>query len=134
MAFGVIIPTPGPTTSDSVGLLINGNVHDTLDHVDTFSFTSSRTIKFFFKLCESSCNSGSGNDKNGNPDSLDISIAYFDVIDAAGNIMMSTQAKSSTENYIEMCVDGGVITYIKVVANDTMNAPQDYKITAFETR
>ena len=39
MAFGVIIPTPNSTTADSVGIIIIGNVHDTLDPVDTFSFT-----------------------------------------------------------------------------------------------
>ena len=132
MAYGVTIPTPGPTTADSVGIAIGGNIHDTLDPVDTFSFTSSWSIKFFFKLCESTCNYASGNDRNGNPDSLDVSIAYFDVIDAAGNTMMSTQANNSTENYVEMCVDGGVITYIMVIANNTMNASQHYGISAFE--
>ena len=131
MAYGVIIPTLGPT-AHSVGLLIGGNIHDTLDRVDVFSFTSSRSIKFFFKLCESSCNSALGNDRDGNPDSLDNAIAYFDVLDAAGNIMMSTQANNSTDNYGEVCVDGGVITYIMVTANNTVTAPQDYRITAFE--
>ena len=132
MAYGVTIPTPS-STANSVGIIIRGNVHDTLDRVDTFSFTSSRTIKFFFKLCESTCNVASGNDRDGNPDSLDISIAYFGVLDAAGNIMMSTQANNSTENYLELCVDGGVITYIMVAASNTMNAPQNYSISAFET-
>ena len=132
-AFGVPIPTPGPNI-DSVGLLVNGNVHDTLDRVDTISFTSSRTIKFFFKLCESSCNIASANDKNGNPDSLDTSIAYFDVLDAAGRTMASTRINVSTENYAELCVEGGVITYIMVIANDTMNTVQEYVITAIESR
>ncbi len=131
-AFGVIIPTPGPNV-DSVGLLVNGNVHDALDRVDTISFTSSRTIKFFFKLCESSCNFASGNDKNGNPDSLDTSIAYFDVLDAAGRTMASTRTNVSTENYAELCVEGGVITYIMVIANDTMNTVQEYVIAATES-
>ncbi len=130
MANGLTIPTPGPTTA--VGIVIRGSVHDTLDRVDTFSFTSSRTIKFFFKLCESICNIASGNDKNGNPDSLDTSIAYFDVLDAAGRTMTSTRTNVSTENYAELCVDGGVITYIMVIATDTMNAPQEYKMTAIE--
>ena len=130
-AFGVTIPTPGPN-ADSVGLHVNGNVHDTIDRVDTISFTSSRTIEFFFKLCESSCNIASGNDKNGNPDSLDTSIAYFDVLDAAGRTMTSTRTNVSTENYAELCVDGGVITYIMVIATDTMNALQEYKMTAIE--
>jgi hypothetical protein len=44
-----------------------------------------------------------------------------------------TPANDSTENYVETCVDGGVITYIAVYANDTMNAPQDYVISASET-
>jgi hypothetical protein len=83
-------------------------------------------------LCESSCNVAQGNDKNGNPDSLDISMAYFDVLDAAGNIMMSTQANDSTENYLELCVDGGVITYVMVAANNAMNAPQNYQMSIFE--
>ena len=83
-------------------------------------------------MCESICNIASGNDKNGNPDSLDTSIAYFDVLDAAGRTMTSTRTNVSTENYAELCVDGGVITYIMVIATDTMNAPQEYKMTAIE--
>ena len=131
-AFGVAIPTP--TADESVGLFVSGGVHDSLDPIDTISFTSSRTIKFFLKLCEDTCNIASGNDMNGNPDSLDTSIAYFDVLDAAGQIMTSTRTNASTENYAELCVEGGVITYIMVNANDTMDAIQDYNITAMEAR
>jgi hypothetical protein len=132
LAYGVTIPTPAQA-GDRVGILIGGDVIDAIDGVDTFSFTSSRSKQFFFKLCEATCNTGSGNDKNGNPDSLDVSIVYFSVLDAAGNVLMTTQASNSTDNYGELCVDGGVITYIAVSANNTMNALQDYKISAFET-
>ena len=132
MAYGVTIPTPA-RAGDRVGILIQGAVIDAADSADTFSFTSSRSKQFFFKLCESICNTGSGNDKDGNPDSLDVSIAYFSITDAAGNVLMTTQANNSTENYGELCVDGGVITYIVVFANNTMNALQDYNMSAFET-
>jgi hypothetical protein len=130
-AFGVTIPTP--TADKSVGLLVIGSVHDSLDPIDTISFTSSRTIKFFIKLCEDSCNIAAGSDRDGNPDSLDTSIAYFDVLDAAGVIMASTGANNPTENYKELCIEGGVITYLMVNANDTLNAAQNYKISAMET-
>ncbi len=130
-AFGVAVPTP--TASQSVGLLVLGNVHDTSDLVDTISFTSTRTIKYFVKLCEDSCNIGSGNDKDGNPDSLDISVAYFDVLDASWMVIGSTRTNVSTENYTELCIEGGVITYIQVIANNTLNAAQDYRISAMET-
>jgi hypothetical protein len=130
-AFGVAVPTP--TASQSVGLLILGSVHDTSDPVDTISFTSTRSIKYFVKLCEGSCNGGSGNDKDGNPDSLDTSIAYFDVMDASGMVIGSSLTNVSTENYTELCIEGGVITYIQVIANNTLNAAQDYRVSAMET-
>jgi hypothetical protein len=130
-AFGVAIPSP--TASQSVGLLVLGSVHDSLDPIDTIAFTSTRSIKFFIKLCEDSCNTASGNDKDGNPDSLDTSIAYFDVLDAAGMVMGSTRSNISTENYAELCIEGGVITYIQVIAGNTLNAAQGYRVSAMET-
>jgi hypothetical protein len=132
MAYGVNMPTPAQP-EDRVGVLIRGDVSDVIDGADIFAFTSSRSKQFFFKLCESICNSGGGNDRNGIPDSLNTSIAYFSVLDAAGNVMMTTQANNPTENYGELCVDGGVITYIAVFANNTMNALQEYSLSAFET-
>jgi len=129
-AFGVAIPSP--TASQSVGLLVLGSVHDSLDPIDTIAFTSTRSIKFFIKLCEDSCNGASGNDEDGNPDSLDTSIAYFDVLDAAGMVMGSTRSNISTENYAELCIEGGVITYIQVIAGNTLNAAQGYRVSAME--
>jgi hypothetical protein len=131
-AFGVVVPTP--TASQSVGLLVLGAVHDSLDQVDTISFTSTRTIEYFVKLCEDSCNSGGPNNKDGNPDSMDTAIAYFDVLNAAGSVIGSTRTNLATENYARLCVAGGVITYLQIVARDTMNAVQEYKITAMEAR
>ncbi len=130
-AFGVAIPTP--TADRGVGLLVGGTVHESADRIDVISFTSTRTIRFFVKLCEDSCNIGFGNDQNGNPDSLDTSIAYFDVMDASGMVIGSSLTNVSTENYTELCIEGGVITYIQVIANNTLNAAQDYRVSAMET-
>ena len=132
VAYGVTLPTPAQA-GDRVGLVINGTVHGIADRMDTFSFASSRSRTFFFKLCESTCNMGSGNDRFGNPDSLDVWIAYFSVLDASGNVLITTETNQRTENYVRLCVPGGVITYIRVVANNTMNALQNYKISAVET-
>ncbi len=118
---------------DRVGTIVLGSINDTSDLVDTFSFTSSRTIPFFFKLCEASCNTGSGNDKDGNPDSLDVMLANLSVIDANGNVMMTTNGNNRTENYGEVCVEGGVITYIAVRADNTMSSDQEYRVSAFES-
>jgi hypothetical protein len=129
-AFGVSIPTPAP--DQSVGLLVGGSVYDSLDQVDTISFTSTRTIEFIVKLCEDICNSAAPNDKDGNPDSLDLSIAYFDVLDAAGSVVGSSRNNASTENYAGLRIEGGVITYVQVFARDTLSATQKYKLTAFK--
>ena len=60
----VNLPTPA-APEDRVGIIVLGSINDTSDLADTFSFTSSRTKQFFFKFCEASCNTGSGNDKDG---------------------------------------------------------------------
>ena len=131
-AFGVVVPAP--TASQSVGLLVLVNVNDSLDPVDTISFTSTRTIEYFVKLCEDRCNSAAPLNRDGNPDSLDTSIAYFDVLDSVGSVIGSTRTNAATDNYVGLCIPGGVITYLQIIARDTMSAPQDYKITAMEAR
>jgi hypothetical protein len=113
---------------------MTGRVNGSSDVLDTFSFAAPRSRGFFFKLCESTCNSGAGSDINGNPDSLNVSIAYFRLRDASGNVLTTTQANAPTQNYFEWCVAGGVITYVEVVANSTMNAWQDYRLSAMERR
>jgi hypothetical protein len=118
---------------DRVGVIVQGDINDVTDLVDTFSFTSSRTIPFFFKLCEGSCNTHGGSDNEGNPDSLDVTIANFSVIDADGKVMLTTFGNNPSANYGEVCVEGGVITYIAVRADNTMSSDQEYRLSAFET-
>jgi len=130
-AFAVDMPVPA-APEDLVGIVIEGSVHDTADTADIFSFTSSRTRWFFVKLCETSCNTESENDRYGNPDSLLIWNAYFSVLAADGSSLYSTVGDNPTENYGEVCINAGVITYLAVYANDTRSQPQPYRISAIE--
>jgi hypothetical protein len=127
----VTLPTP-VRTEDLVGAVMMGRVNPSLDAMDTFSFAAQRSKTYFFKLCESTCNTTAGNDRSGNPDSLDVSIAYFRVRDASGNVLMTTQTNASTQNYFALGVAGGVITYVEVVANSATNAWQNYRMSAME--
>lgn len=126
------VPVPTPPADGSVGLHVNGSVHDAQDPVDTISFTAPRTARYFFKLCGAACNIASGNNSNGDPDSLNTGIAHIDVLDAGGLTIGSTMMNTATENHMELCVGAGVITYIVVRATDTMNAVQGYQVTAIE--
>jgi len=132
MAYRIKVPGSDPF-GKNVAIFVAGRVHDTQDRVDTIALTASRTIGYFFKLCDPSCNSAAPTNRFGILDSLDTSIAYFDVLDAVGNILMSTKARNSKANYLEMCVNRNTTIYIMVVATDTNNELLDYKITAFET-
>ncbi|MDH3752186.1 MAG: hypothetical protein OEU40_16525 [Gammaproteobacteria bacterium] len=131
MANRIQVPGPDPF-GKNVAILVAGRIHDTQDRVDTFALTASRTIGYFFKLCDS-CYGATPTNRFGILDSLDTSIAYFDVLDAVGNILMSTKGKNSKENYLEMCVNRNTTIYIMLVATDTNNELQDYGFSGFET-
>ena len=125
MANPVIVPTPSPT-DDFVGFQVNGTIKSLTDGVDTFSFTATRTREFSIKLCASTC---SGIGQGG---SLDVVIAYFDVLDQSGNVLLSSQGDNVVGNYREINIDAGVLYYIMVLAEDTMNAAQTYSLLAVE--
>lgn len=130
-ANAVYMPTPA-APEDIAGFVIGGTVHDTRDSTDIFSFTSLRARRIFFKLCESSCDTRFETDKDGNPDSLLVWAAYFDVLDADGRIIATTLGGNPIENYGDLYIDAGVIIYIAVHANDTFHVDQPYQISAFE--
>lgn len=117
---------------DLVGFVIEGSVNDASDHADIFSFTSSRSGRILFKLCESFCDTRYETDRYGNSDSLLVWIAYFDVLDADGKILATTVDDNPIENYGDIYIDAGVITYIVVYANDTLHLDQPYRISAVE--
>lgn len=130
-AYPVSFPTPVAPT-DRVAITVRGSVNDLSDFADTISFTPLRTERFFFKLCESTCNSGGPTDKYRVADSLDVGVAYFDVLDTVGNVLISTKANKSNENHAALCLKNGETVNITVVARNTMNAAQEYKVYASE--
>lgn len=130
-AHPVDLPIPD-APEDLVGFVVEGSVHDLNDLTDIFSFTSSRTRRIFFKLCESSCNTRSDTDFYGNPDSLINWSAYIKVLDADGVAIASTEFDNPIENFAEVCVDAGVVMYVAVHAGNTLNADQPYQVSAFE--
>ena len=125
MAQPVSIPSPSATV-DYVGFQVNGTINNLADGADTFSFTASRTRVFSIRLCDSSCplvfQGGS----------LDVAMAYFDVLDQTGNVLLSSQGDNTAGNYREINIDAGVLYYIMVLAEDTMNAAQNYSLIAHE--
>ncbi len=125
MADPVTVPTPSPT-DDFVGFQVNGTINNLTDGVDTFSFTAARTRMYSIKLCPSTC---SGIGRGG---SLDVAIAYFDVLDQSGNVLLSSQGDNIVGNNREINIDAGVLYYIMVLAEDTMNAAQAYSLHAVE--
>lgn len=120
-----------PRPEDRVGASVQGHVTDTADATDTFSFTAQRTAGYYFKLCESFCVNRFPTN-NAFPDSLDVSIAYFEILDESGNVLMTTLANDPTENYGQLCIDAGVIKYMAVYANNTMNVAQEYHAVVTE--
>ena len=125
MANPVTVPTPSPT-DDFVGFQVNGTINNLTDGVDTFSFTAARTRIYSIKLCSSTC---SGIGQGG---SFDVAVAYFDVLDQSGNILVSSQGDNVVGNYREINIDAGVLYYIMLIAEDTMNVAQTYSLHAVE--
>jgi len=130
-AFALDMPVPA-ASEDLGGIIVQGSVDDTVDRVDTFSITPARQRWLFIKLCGSSCAHGSQNDLNGDPDSLPVWIAHFNVLDADGRLVATSAARNLVENYEEVCLDSGVIYYISVHAFETNGLAHPYQISVFE--
>jgi len=130
-ANALYMPVPD-APEDLIGIVVQGSFDDTMDRVDTYSFTRERSRWLFVKLCGLSCVPGSETDSNGNPDSLPVSIAHFNVLNADGELIATTAGHSLTENYGELCIDVGVITYIEVHAYNTLGLVQHYWISVYE--
>jgi len=130
-AYALDMPSPD-APEDLAGIVVQGSVDDMMDRVDTFSFTRSRKRWLFVKLCGLSCVPDSENGNDGNPDSLPVSIGHFNVLNANGELIATTAGHSQTENFGELCIDTGVITYIAVHAYNTLGLVQPYRISVFE--
>ena len=132
------ISTPSATSfpapffpEQNVGFSVRGTINNLTDGIDTYAFTAARSRTFTFELCsfpEASCTLLLTADR-----SLDVEIAFLSVVDQFGTVLLSSQGDTVNRNVQRMSIDAGVLYYVMVVAEDTMNEDKDYKLNVFET-
>ena len=130
MANPVTFPAPLSATQ-SVGYQINGTYSNLRDGMDTFAMVANRARTFIFQLCASSaaedCNQVFPDGR------LDINIAYLNVYDQGGMLLLTSQANTIDGNLLQMRVDAGVLYYVMVVAENTGNSVQNYFLRVYES-
>jgi hypothetical protein len=116
------IPTP-EVPEQRVGFLVNGTINTLTDGVDTYAFTAARSRTFVFALTD--------RDPHG---ILDVAIAYYSVVDQFGTVLLSSQGDTLFGNGQQlMQIDAGVLYYVMVVAEDTVNEEQKYTLRVSES-
>jgi len=114
-----------------VGFFVRGTINNLTDGIDTYAFTAARSRTFAFGLCssrEDPCSIPLHADR-----SLDVGIAFLSVVDQFGTVLLSSQGDTVNRNVQKMSIDAGVLYYVMVVAEDTMNEDRDYNLTVVET-
>lgn len=119
------LPAHG-NNADYVGFGVFGTVNDTLDPTEYFLFTASRAHDFTIRLCSSMCVPFNA------VDIIDTSVAYFEVLDQNGTLLLSSQGDISAGNIQSVGIDAGVVNYLAVFAEDTVGATQSYYIEMVE--
>ena len=115
----------------NVGFSVKGTINNLTDGIDTYAFTAARSRTFAFELCSSQegpCSIPLHADQ-----SLDVGIAFLSVVDQFGTVLLSSQGDTVNRNVQKMSIDAGVLYYVMVVAEDTMNEDRDYNLTVVET-
>jgi hypothetical protein len=113
-------------TITHVGWLARGSVSDSADAIDHFTFTAPVDHEYVMRLCpgaEATCHSTTG---------LDTLTVFFDLLDADGNVLLSSQA-AATNSYL-VAIDAGVVYYVRVTAADTLGEYVAYDLQAFERK
>ena len=119
------LPAHG-ANADYVGFGVFGGINDMADAADYFLFAASRDHDFTVQLCPSMC------DPLGQGPFIDTSIAYVEVLDQNGTLLMSTQGDITAGNDQEVSIDAGVVYYLAVFAEDTGGTTQSYYVEMVE--
>ena len=119
------LPAHG-ANADFVGFGVTGTVDDVLDPMDFSSFAASRKHDFSIRLCPSICTQFDA------ISTIDTSIAYFEVLDQSGVLLLSSQGDIAAGNNQEVSIEAGPIYYLAVFAEDTAGAAQNYYIEMVE--
>ena len=97
------------------------------DVFDYFSITANYSREHVVQLCADNCTLGS------NTGNLPENTAYFDVLDAAGNIIASSATDASDSNILEVDLSAGVIYYVVVTGVNTPSPSQFYSAIIIDT-
>lgn len=119
------LPAHG-ANADYVGFGVIGTVKDATDPADYFLFTASRAHDFTIRLCPTICTQFDA------ISIIDTSVAYFEVLDQSGTLLLSSQGDSAAGNFQEVGIDAGVAYYLGVFAEDTVGVTQSYYIEMVE--
>ena len=131
MADAHTLPPVGAGT-DYVGFGVIGGVNDANDSADYFLFTASRAHVFTIQMCPFEGIGAPPCSPLGTGDEIDTSVAYFEVLDQNGVLLLSSQGDVALGNFQEISIDAGVPYYLGVFAEDTGGVEQRYLIEAVE--
>ena len=118
--------------ADYVGFAVLGAINDTADPEDYFVFTASRAHVFTIQMCPSIIDGYLPCNPFSTSDTIDTSVAYFEVQDQNGVLLLSSQGDTEAGNYQDVSINAGVAYYLAVFAEDTVGATQSYYIEAVE--
>jgi hypothetical protein len=118
--------------ADYVGFGIGGAVHDTVDPADYFVFTPSRAHTFTIQMCSYVAGRVLSCGPNPGVEIIDTSVAYFEVQDQDGVLLLSSQGDFAAGNVQEIYLSAGVAYYLAVFAEDTVDTFANYEIVTFE--
>ena len=115
----------GQVPEQRVGFSAYGAINNLTDGVDTYAFTAARSRTFVFALTH----------RDPTTDGiLDVATAYFSVLDQYGTVLLSSQGDTRFGNgQHAMRIDAGVLYYVMVVAEDTVNEEQKYTLRVSES-
>ena len=125
------LPTHG-ANADYVGFGVIGDVNDTDDSADYFIFTASRAHVFTVQMCEFVAIGVPPCSPLGASEIIDTSIAYFEVLDQNGVLLLSSQGDVALGNFQEISIDAGIPYYLAVFAEDTVGVAESYQIEMIE--
>ena len=119
MADARTFPAHG-ANADYVGFGVSGSVDETLDPSDYFLFVAPRTHVLTIRMCSSFCSPFNG------VSNIDTAVAYFELLDQDGTLLLSSQGDNVAGNLQEFSIDAGVNYYLAVFAEDTGGTTLSY--------
>ena len=125
------LPTRGDN-ADYVGFGVIGAVDDTNDPADYFVFTPSRASAFTIRMCSRVASGIPSCAPFSTSELIDTSVAFFEVLDQSGTLLLSSQGDIEAGNLQEISLDAGIAYYLGVFAEDTVGATEDYVVEAVE--